>query len=32
MLGNQYSIENELGKPARVFFSQSCEPPNAGEA
>ncbi|KAK6380715.1 mitotic fidelity of chromosome transmission-related protein [Exophiala oligosperma] len=23
--GNQYSIENELEKPARVFFSQGCE-------
>jgi centromere protein C len=23
--GNQYSIENELGKPARIFFSQGCE-------
>ena len=24
-IGNQYSIENELGKPARIFFSQGCE-------
>ncbi|RVX66794.1 hypothetical protein B0A52_08987 [Exophiala mesophila] len=24
--GNQYSIENELDKPARIFFSQGCEP------
>ncbi|KAK5045013.1 hypothetical protein LTR84_010161 [Exophiala bonariae] len=23
--GNQYSIENELDKPARIFFSQACE-------
>jgi centromere protein C len=23
--GNQYSIENELAKPARIFFSQGCE-------
>ncbi|RMD39272.1 hypothetical protein DV735_g5863, partial [Chaetothyriales sp. CBS 134920] len=23
--GNQYSIENELERPARVFFSQGCE-------
>ncbi|KIW13621.1 hypothetical protein PV08_08812 [Exophiala spinifera] len=23
--GNQYSIENELEKPARIFFSQGCE-------
>ena len=26
MTGNQYSIENELDKPARIFFSQACEP------
>lgn len=24
--GNQYGIKNELDKPARVFFSQGCEP------
>ena len=24
--GNQYSIENELDKSARIFFSQGCEP------
>lgn len=24
--GNQYSIENEHGKSARIFFSQACEP------
>jgi hypothetical protein len=24
--GNQYSIENELDKPAKIFFSQACEP------
>ncbi|KIV87099.1 hypothetical protein PV11_02669 [Exophiala sideris] len=24
--GNQYSIENELDKPAQIFFSQGCEP------
>ncbi|KIX99183.1 uncharacterized protein Z520_04759 [Fonsecaea multimorphosa CBS 102226] len=24
--GNQYSIENEMEKPARIFFSQGCEP------
>lgn len=24
--GNQYSIENELDKPAMIFFSQACEP------
>ena len=24
-IGNQYSIENELQKPARIFFSQGCE-------
>ena len=24
--GNQYSIENELGKSAKIFFSQACEP------
>lgn len=23
--GNQYSIENEHGKTARIFFSQGCE-------
>ena len=23
--GNQYSIENEFDKPARIFFSQACE-------
>ncbi|ETI24066.1 hypothetical protein G647_03435 [Cladophialophora carrionii CBS 160.54] len=23
--GNQYSIENEMDKPARIFFSQACE-------
>lgn len=23
--GNQYSIENILDKPARIFFSQGCE-------
>jgi hypothetical protein len=25
-VGNQYSIENELDKPAKIFFSQACEP------
>jgi len=25
MAGNQYSIENELDKPARIYFSQGCE-------
>ncbi|KAJ9601991.1 mitotic fidelity of chromosome transmission- protein [Cladophialophora chaetospira] len=30
--GNQYSIENEMDKAARVFFSQGCEPePEAEE-
>jgi hypothetical protein len=24
--GNQYSIENELDKLAKIFFSQACEP------
>jgi len=24
--GNFYSIANELDKPARIFFSQACEP------
>ena len=27
--GNQYGIKNELDKPARVFFSQGCEPVSA---
>lgn len=25
ILGNKYSIENVLEKPARLFFSQGCE-------
>jgi len=29
--GNQYSIENEMDKPARLFFSQGCEPAPAEE-
>ncbi|OQV07835.1 hypothetical protein CLAIMM_12203 isoform 1 [Cladophialophora immunda] len=29
--GNQYSIENEMEKPARIFFSQGCEPPPVEE-
>ncbi|OAP57862.1 hypothetical protein AYL99_08600 [Fonsecaea erecta] len=29
--GNQYSIENEMEKPARIFFSQGCEPAPAEE-
>lgn len=33
--GNTYSIENDYDEPARVFFSQGCEPfqrpPDAGE-
>jgi centromere protein C len=24
--GNTYSIENDYDQPARVFFSQGCEP------
>jgi centromere protein C len=24
--GNTYSIENDYDEPARVFFSQGCEP------
>jgi centromere protein C len=26
MTGNTYSIENDYDEPARVFFSQGCEP------
>ncbi|KAK5302704.1 mitotic fidelity of chromosome transmission-related protein [Exophiala xenobiotica] len=29
--GNQYSIENELDKPARIFFSQGCETSSAAD-
>ncbi|KIW67982.1 hypothetical protein PV04_03959 [Phialophora macrospora] len=29
--GNQYSIENEMNKPARIFFSQACEPEPTGD-
>lgn len=30
-IGNQYGIKNELDRPARVFFSQGCEPVGEGE-